>query len=56
MSTCSKGTWGTGEISVLEGRPEHRDTVLSPEEKGKNKVMMPCVSRYLEEELVLDLW
>ncbi|GMG38848.1 unnamed protein product [Aspergillus oryzae] len=56
MSTCSKGTWGTGEISVLEGRSEHRDTVLSPEEKGKNKVMMPCVSQCLEEELVLDLW
>ena len=56
MSTCSKGTCGTCEVSVLEGRPEHRDTVLSLEERGENKVMMPCVSRCLEEELVLDLW
>jgi ferredoxin len=56
MSTCLKGTCGTCEISVLDGRPEHRDTVLSLEEKGENKVMMPCVSRCLEEKLVLDLW
>ncbi|KAF3391291.1 Phenoxybenzoate dioxygenase subunit beta [Penicillium rolfsii] len=56
MSTCSKGTCGTCEVSVLDGRPEHRDTVLSLEEKGENKVMMPCVSRCLEEKLVLDLW
>ena len=56
MSTCSKGTCGTCEVSVLEGIPEHRDTVLSLEEKGENRVMMPCVSRSASERLVLDLW
>lgn len=56
MSTCSKGTCGTCEVSVLEGIPEHRDTVLSLEERGENDVMMPCVSRSLSERLVLDLW
>lgn len=56
MSTCSKGTCGTCEVSVLEGIPEHRDAVLSVEEKGENRVMMPCVSRSVGERLVLDLW
>ncbi|KAL2855725.1 cytochrome P450 [Aspergillus pseudodeflectus] len=56
MSTCSKGTCGTCEVRVLEGEPEHRDSVLSPEERSENTLMMPCVSRCLGERLVLDLW
>ncbi|KAL3455933.1 cytochrome P450 [Aspergillus heterothallicus] len=56
ISTCSKGTCGTCEVRVVEGEPEHRDSVLSPEEKGGNTVMMPCVSRCVGERLVLDLW
>ncbi|KAL2847747.1 cytochrome P450 [Aspergillus pseudoustus] len=56
MSTCSKGTCGTCEVRVLEGKPEHRDSVLSLEEKGENTVMMPCVSRCVGDRLVLDLW
>ncbi|KAL3483760.1 cytochrome P450 [Aspergillus germanicus] len=56
MSTCSKGTCGTCEVQVLEGEPEHRDSVLSPEERSENTLIMPCVSRCLGEKLVLDLW
>lgn len=56
MSTCSKGTCGTCEIPVLRGNLEHRDTVLSLEDREENKVMMPCVSRCIGNELVLDLW
>ncbi|KAL2869561.1 cytochrome P450/oxidoreductase [Aspergillus lucknowensis] len=56
MSTCSKGTCGTCEVQVLEGEPEHRDSVLSAEERSENRVMMPCVSRCMGDKLVLDLW
>ncbi|KAL3447723.1 cytochrome P450 [Aspergillus insuetus] len=56
MSTCSKGTCGTCEVRVLKGEPEHRDSVLSPEERSENTLIMPCVSRCVGERLVLDLW
>ncbi|KAL4875367.1 cytochrome P450 [Aspergillus karnatakaensis] len=56
MSTCSKGTCGTCEVEILEGIAEHRDTVLSSDEKIENRTMMPCVSRCIGERLVLDLW
>lgn len=56
MSTCSKGTCGTCEVPVLEGVPEHRDSVLTPLEKIENMSMMACVSRCRGDRLVLDLW
>ncbi|KAJ9651328.1 hypothetical protein H2198_009394 [Neophaeococcomyces mojaviensis] len=56
LSTCSKGVCGTCEVGVLEGVPEHRDTVLTREEKLDRKSMMPCVSRCSGARLVLDLW
>ncbi|KAK5062635.1 hypothetical protein LTR84_004708 [Exophiala bonariae] len=56
MSTCSKGTCGTCEVSVLEGVPEHRDTVLTAVERLDGKTMMPCVSRCIGSKLTLDLW
>lgn len=54
LSTCSKGVCGTCEIGVLEGVPEHRDTVLTRKEKPDGKSMMPCVSRCAGARLVLD--
>lgn len=56
LSTCSRGTCGTCEVSVLSGIPEHRDTVLTPSEKLEGKTMMPCVSRCATGLLSLDLW
>ena len=56
LSTCSKGTCGTCEVGVVQGVPEHRDTVLTALERVENKSMMPCVSRCLGKGLVLDLW
>ncbi|CAM3416524.1 PDR/VanB family oxidoreductase [Nocardioides dubius] len=53
--SCREGTCGTCETGVLGGVPEHRDAVLSEEERAANDVMMPCVSRCLEGPLVLDL-
>jgi cytochrome P450/ferredoxin-NADP reductase len=55
LSSCAEGTCGTCETAVLEGVPEHRDSVLSDEERQTNDCMMICVSRSCTERLVLDL-
>jgi cytochrome P450/ferredoxin-NADP reductase len=55
LSTCREGTCGTCEVPVLEGVPEHRDSVLSLEERLSNSTMMTCVSRCRGRRLVLDL-
>jgi cytochrome P450/ferredoxin-NADP reductase len=56
MSTCAKGTCGTCEINVIEGVPEHRDSVLTALERLEGKTMMACVSRCIGPRLALDLW
>lgn len=56
LSTCSKGVCGTCEVKVLSGRPEHRDSVLTDDEKRINTTMMTCVSRCAGQQLALDLW
>lgn len=56
MSTCNKGLCGTCEVRVLSGLPEHRDAVLTPEERAEGSTVMTCVSRCRGEKLVLDLW
>lgn len=53
--SCQNGTCGTCETVVISGLPEHRDFVLSKEERRLNETMMICVSRALSDELVLDL-
>ena len=53
--SCCEGVCGSCETRVLEGVPDHRDSVLSPKEKASNKVMMVCVSGCKSETLVLDL-
>ncbi|MGK5111400.1 MULTISPECIES: cytochrome P450 [unclassified Geodermatophilus] len=55
LSSCAEGTCGTCETGVLEGVPDHRDSVLSSEERGANDCMMICVSRSTTPRLVLDL-
>jgi hypothetical protein len=40
---------------VLAGQPEHRDSVLSAEERLAGDTMMTCVSRCRGSRLVLDL-
>jgi ferredoxin len=50
-----EGICGTCETAVLEGSPDHRDSVLDDDEKAENDCMMICVSRSLSEKLVLDL-
>jgi ferredoxin-NADP reductase len=55
LASCMEGICGTCETPVLEGRPDHRDSVLNDDEKAENDCMMICVSRSLSERLVLDL-
>lgn len=54
-SSCGVGTCGTCEVSVLHGTPEHRDSILSPQEREEGTHMMICVSRARSASLVLDL-
>jgi ferredoxin-NADP reductase len=53
--SCEEGYCGSCETRVLAGVPEHRDDVLTPEERAANKTMMTCVGRALTPRLVLDL-
>jgi ferredoxin-NADP reductase len=53
--SCQDGFCGSCETRILEGVPEHRDSVLSDAERAENKVMMICVSGSKCERLVLDL-
>lgn len=55
LYSCEEGYCGTCEVRVLEGIPDHRDTILSDEERASNKTMMVCVSRSKSPLLVLDL-
>jgi ferredoxin-NADP reductase len=55
LYSCAEGTCGTCETDVLEGTPEHRDCVLSPQEREAGETMMICVSRCRGKRLVLDL-
>ncbi|NUR58291.1 MAG: oxidoreductase [Catenulispora sp.] len=55
LYSCTEGTCGTCETDVLEGVPDHRDSVLSSAEKAAGDTMMICVSRAKSDRLVLDL-
>jgi ferredoxin-NADP reductase len=54
-SSCEQGICGTCETRVLSGRPDHRDALLTDAEREAGDTMMVCVSRCLDDELVLDL-
>jgi vanillate O-demethylase ferredoxin subunit len=52
---CQRGDCGICQCGVIAGEPDHRDVILSDDEKASNKVMQICVSRAKSERLVLDL-
>lgn len=53
--SCLEGVCGTCETRVIEGLPDHRDRVLSPQERAANRTMMLCCSGSKSERLVLDM-
>jgi ferredoxin-NADP reductase len=55
LSSCREGTCGTCETDVLEGVPEHRDSLLTPAERDAGDTMFICVSRSRGPRLVLDI-
>lgn len=54
-SSCEMGICGTCETKVLSGRIDHRDELLTDDEKAGGATMMICVSRAACPRLVLDL-
>ncbi|WP_425825892.1 PDR/VanB family oxidoreductase [Streptomyces fractus] len=55
LTSCREGVCGTCETPVLGGTPDHRDQLLSEEERAAGDVMMICVSRCQGDRLVLDV-
>lgn len=53
--SCQEGYCGSCETRVLEGVPDHRDTILTKEEKAAGNIMMVCCGRSRSARLVLDL-
>ena len=54
LKSCSEGVCGTCETVVMDGKPDHRDSVLTDEDRNHG-CFMPCVSRACSDKLVLDL-
>nr|WP_157126302.1 PDR/VanB family oxidoreductase [Nocardia mikamii] len=52
--SCRQGFCRTCKVRVLDGQPDHRDTVLTPAERAEGELLI-CVSRCAGERLVLDL-
>ena len=53
--SCTQGVCGACEVKVLEGIPDHQDSILSDEERSSGKTMMICCSGSKTSSLVLDL-
>lgn len=54
-SSCQQGVCGACETRVIEGKPDHRDVVLSEAERAAGHTMMICCSGSLTPELTLDI-
>lgn len=54
-TSCEVGICGTCFYRVIEGVPDHRDEVLTPEEKASGSEIAVCCSRSLSETLILDI-
>jgi ferredoxin len=54
LSDCEEGICGSCETHVVEGEVDHRDFVLTAQEKAAGDCLMVCVSRAACPLLVLD--
>ncbi|MFK5977470.1 MAG: PDR/VanB family oxidoreductase [Rhizobiaceae bacterium] len=55
MYDCQRGDCGICQTDVISGTPDHRDVVLSKDERAAGNVMQICVSRAKSARLVLDI-
>jgi vanillate O-demethylase ferredoxin subunit len=55
MLSCEQGICGSCITDVIDGIPDHRDCVLTEEEKAENTQITLCCSRSRSPLLVLDL-
>lgn len=53
--SCREGMCRSCEVPLVAGEADHRDFVLSDEERAAQTCILPCVSRACSPELVLDL-
>lgn len=53
--SCEQGVCGACEVKFLSGRPEHRDTVRSPEEHDEISTLMICCAGSRSKRLTLDI-
>jgi vanillate O-demethylase ferredoxin subunit len=53
--SCREGLCGTCVTPVCSGEPDHRDYVLTDEERASGKLMTICCSRSKSSSLTLDL-
>jgi vanillate O-demethylase ferredoxin subunit len=53
--SCTQGVCGSCETRVLDGVPDHKDCVMTDDERKANKTMMICCSGSKSDKLVLDL-
>lgn len=55
MFDCKRGDCGICQTDVISGTPDHRDVVLSDDERAAGNIMQICVSRAKSPRLVLDI-
>ena len=55
LTSCSRGVCGTCETRVVDGVPDHRDSILDDAERADGTCFFPCVSRAKSERLVISL-
>ncbi|MFC5907554.1 PDR/VanB family oxidoreductase [Streptacidiphilus monticola] len=55
LYSCTEGTCGTCETDLLAGEADHRDSVLTPQERAAQETLMVCVSRSCGGRLTLGL-
>lgn len=53
--SCTEGICGQCETRILAGQADHRDSILTEQERAEGKTMMICCSGSRGPELTLDL-
>lgn len=53
--SCREGTCGTCQTPVVEGEIDHRDSILTAQERAQMDTMFVCVSRAACPRIVLEL-